>query len=275
MTGFFRKIANRRNFFYILIAFILTNYCFISVAYGISRGYQTDDDSLTPGMVVGLTSDAAGATPKVKVATEAELENVLGVATTIEDSSITIASSGQTIFVEDHGEVKAYVSDINGPVKQGEQLTLSPLNGVLALSDGNSKIILGTALEDFPSSNLESYQIDTDYGKKTTNLALMRISLDTKLIGKGQVDSSLERLGKSVAGKEVSEIRVIVALIMFLLVLFAEGGILYGSTSSAITSLGRNPLAGYVIRRQLIQVMLVAFGVLAIGLTSIYLILWV
>lgn len=275
MTGLLRKAKSRGKFFYILLAIILANLGFYSIAYGISRGYQTDDSSLKPGMVVGLRSDTESTSPIVEAATEDNLENIIGVATTIKDSSITVASSGQTVFVESQGEVKAYASDLNSQVKQGDQLTLSPLNGILTAANAGSQVILGTALEDFPTTGLEAYEINTDEGKKTTNIALMRINLDTKLVGSSRTDSSLERLGKSVAGRDVSEVRVIVAMVIFLLVLFAEGGILYGSTSSAVTSLGRNPLAGRIIRRQLIQVMIVAFGVLAVGLTSIYLILWV
>lgn len=270
MTSILSKFKGRK---FLLIVIILS-FVLCSGAAAISRGYQTDDNSLKPGMVVGLSSNTDSAAPKVEAATQAKLENIIGVATTIEDSSITVASSGQTVFVESGGEVKVYASDLNGTVKQGDQLTISPLNGVLTKADNNSKIILGTALEDFPQTGLKDHEINTDEGKKSTSIALMRINLDTKLVTGSSPGSSLEKLGRSIAGKEVSEVRVIVAMIVFLMVLFAEGGILYGSTSSAITSLGRNPLAGQVIRRQLFQVMLVAFGVLSVGLTSIYLILW-
>lgn len=249
------------------------NAVFSVVAFGISKGYRTEDNSLKPGMVVALSPNSNEASPAVMAATEGDLQNIIGVATTVEDSSITVASSGQTVFVEGQGEIKAYVSDLNGQVKEGDQLTLSPLNGIIAVKANDSRIILGTALEDFPMDGLQIHEINTSEGKKTTRIALMRVNLDTKTIINGSVDSSLERLGKSVAGKEVNEIRVIVALVIFLLVLFAEGGIIYGAASSSITSLGRNPLAGIVIRRQLIQVIVVAFGVLTVGLVSIYLIL--
>ena len=274
MIAISRKAKSRVNFLYFLLAVAFLSLAYCSAVYGISRGYQTDDSALKPGMAVGLNPDTESNSPKVEAATESALENIIGVATTVEESSVTVASSGQTVFVESEGEVRAYASDINGRIQEGDQLTLSPLNGVLTKANTGSKIILGTALENFPTTGLEPYEINTDEGRKPTNIALMRINLDTKLVSSSGSNSSLERLGQSIAGKEVSEVRVIIAMVVFLLVLFAEGGILYGSTSSAITSLGRNPLAGHVIRRQLFQVMIVAFGVLAVGLTSIYLILW-
>lgn len=264
-----------KSFFYFFGSVLFLTMIFTGAVMGISKGYQTRDSSLMPGMLVRLSPDSTEDLPVVERATEEDIQSILGVTTTVEESSITVASSGQTVFVETEGEVRTYISDLNGQISQGDQLTISPLKGILALADSDSKIILGTVLEDFPLGGLQTREIETSEGEKSTNIALMRINLNTKLVNSSPTDSSLEKLGKSVAGKEVSEIRVIVSLVIFLLVLFAEGGILYGSTSSAVTSLGRNPLAGQVIRRQLVQVMFAAFGVLVIGLISIYLILWV
>ena len=275
MKSFLRKATRKGGLVYIFYSVLFVTLASTTVVFGISRGYQTQDTSLMPGMLVSLDPNSTDNLPIVERATEENIQSIIGVATTVEESSITVASSGQTVFVESEGEVRAYISDLNGQINQGDQLTISPLRGILAGANDDSKIILGTALEDFPLDGLQTREIETNEGVKSTNIALMRINLSTKHVNGSQADSSLERLGQSVAGKDVSEIRVIVASVIFLLVLFAEGGILYGSTSSAVTSLGRNPLAGQVIRRQLIQVMFAAFGVLVIGLLSIYLILWV
>ncbi len=277
MANIFKKAVSIKAFSFVAYTFFFVGVVFSSVTFAIAIGYQSDDNSLKPGMVVGLSPDSSQASQKAEVATEEALQNIIGVATTVEDSSITLASAGQTVFVENEGEVKAYVSDLNGQVSQGTRLTLSPLNGVMAAADSTSRIILGTALEDFSSTDVESYQVNTGEGNIETTIALMRVSLDTKNSGGNpdSSDSSLENLGKSVSGKDVSEIRVVAALVIFFLALFAEGGIIYGAVSSAINSLGRNPLAGTVIRRQLLQVTFVAFGVLVVGLVSIYLVLWV
>lgn len=276
MVNLLKRTIGITDFFAFLYFFLLVNIIFSGVVFGISIGYKTNDSSLKSGMVAALSSDSTESSPMVEAATEEDLQRIIGVTTTVEDSSITVASSGQTIFVESGGEVRVYVSDVNGEIRQGQQLTLSPLNGILAVANDNSRIILGTALEDFPAAGSQSHEIDTNDGKETTNIALMNINLDTKnLVNTSEAASSLEQLGRSVAGKEVNELRVIVALVIFLLVLFAEGGIIYGAASSSITSIGRNPLAGRVIKKQLFQVMFVAFGVLSVGLVSIYLILWV
>jgi hypothetical protein len=50
---------------------------------------------------------------------------------------------------------------------------------------------------------------------------------------------------------------------------------MYGAISSAITALGRNPLARSAIRREMIRILFVAIIVFLIGLGAIYGILWV
>ena len=82
-------------------------------------------------------------------------------------------------------------------------------------------------------------------------------------------------IGKGLLGKKVGEIRVVIALILFLIVLIAEGAIIHGAISSAITALGRNPMARKTIIKEMVRVIFVAIIVLVIGLASIYMILWV
>ena len=85
----------------------------------------------------------------------------------------------------------------------------------------------------------------------------------------------MSKLGKSLVGRDVGEIRVLIALLVFMIVLIAEGGIIYGAVSSAITALGRNPLARKVIQREMLQVFVVAIIVLVVGLGAMYAILWI
>lgn len=274
MVSIFQKVKTRTFsgvFGFILVSFFVI----VASASAISQGYMTSDKSIKPGVVVSLKSDGNEPDPYVEKATEDNIGKIIGVATTVGGSTITLGSSDQNVFVESGGSVKAYVSDINGPVRQGDQLTISALSGIMGLSDKNSKIILGVALENFPATGAQAYEIESSEGAKSVNIAQISVNLDSKSkVDSSNVDSSLERFGKSVSGKEVSEVRVVIALVVFLLVLIVEGGILYGSFSSAIGSLGRNPLAEKIIKKQLIQVVFVALSVLILGLVAIYLILW-
>ncbi len=248
----------------------------IGAAQAITRGYSSDDVSLKPGMAVKLSSSSTPDNPKVERATNDSPNSIIGIATTVDNSSVTISSGDKPVFIETTGEVDAYVADLNGDVKKGDLLTISPLRGILAKVDPTSQAIIGIALEDFSTKATEEYTITTDKGEQMVHLATIKISLDRKAgPQQTQSDTSLKRLGRSISGKDICEIRVIVALIIFFVVLVAEGGILYGAITSAITAFGRNPMAKNVIRKELVRVMVIAAFVLLVGLGAVYGILWV
>lgn len=273
MLKIIRGGAKKNSLSFLCLGLFL--FVFSASAIAITKGFISSDESLKPGMVVSLSSDSSDSkNPNVERANEENSDRIVGVATTVDEGTITVASSGQNVFVESSGEISAYVSDLNGKVKRGDQLTVSPLSGIMANFAPGSKVVLGVALEDFPDQNYQTRQIESADGSKTVNIAQISVNLDMKnLVQNSQLDSSLERLGRSVAGKDVSEIRIIAALVIFLLVLLAEGSILYGAISSSITSVGRNPLASKSIRKQLLQVIVVAMAVLILGLLAIYVIL--
>jgi hypothetical protein len=216
---------------------------------------------------------------KIERATQQNNQRIVGVVTNFENSFVTVASSETTVLVESEGEVDAFVSDMGGEVSQGSLLVLSPLKGVLMKAgSGNSAPVVGIATSNASSSiTSSSYEVGDGGTKKSTVIAKIKVNLNRQ--GAASSDSrpvsSLSKLGASIVGREVGEARVVVALIVFVIVLIAEGGILYGAISSAIIALGRNPLAKKVIRQEMIRVVVVAFIVLLVGLGAVYGILWV
>jgi hypothetical protein len=249
-----------------------------ALAQGVVQGYFSDDTSLKPGMVVQLSDNSTADEPKVERATDESIGKIIGLAIKSGDSFAVIASSKQEIFVQTSSEAKAYVTNLGGEIKKGDLLTISPLKGILMRTENSGTAIFGTALEDFPTATAEKFPIDGGTGTQNEALvAQITINLDQRSFADGQSTSNsvLARIGQSIAGKSVGEVRVLIALIIFLIVLVAEGGIIYGAISSAITAMGRNPLASKEIRKELAKVLLIAFGVLAVGLAAIYGILWV
>jgi hypothetical protein len=240
----------------------------------ISRGYVTEDSGLKPGMAARLSTDSKE-NNRIERASFDAPDKFIGIATKFEDSSVTLASAEETILVEKEGEITAYVSDLDGRIKKGDSLTLSPISGILAKAANDSSLIVGIALDDFTERGAENFEIDSAEGKRTVRVNKLKMILyATSTLASSKPDSSLERLGQSVVGKEVSEIRMIIALLIFFIVIIAEGSIIYGAVSSAVTSLGRNPLARSSIKRELLRISLVAIAVLSIGLGAVYLILW-
>lgn len=226
-------------------------------------------------MAVKLSESSTADTPKVERATNDQLDRAIGVATTTDESTVTVASGAQSVYIETTGEVDAYISNVNGEVNKGDLLTISPLSGILGKYNDGDGSVFALALEDFNSDGGEEYSISTQDGEQSTRVGKIRVNLDQKgLVGK-EKDTSLEKLGHTIVGKQVSELRVAVAVLIFIIVLVAEGAILYGAISSAVSSMGRNPLASDFIRKELIKVVGIAFVVLLFGLGSIYLILWI
>jgi hypothetical protein len=244
----------------------------------ITRGYATADTQLLPGMAASLSESGENGQSRVERATPENRDKIVGIATTVSDSLVTIASGTSQAYVESEGTVGAYASDINGAPKRGDLLTISPLKGILMKADQDSSIILAVAEEDFAAEKAETYTL-TGSGPKSALLQKLKVNLDRKgssgVRNVADVESSLSKLGKMLTGREIGMFRVIIALVIFLLVMIVEGALLYGTISSSITSLGRNPMAHSMIRRELLRVLWMVGLVLAVGLGAIYGILWI
>lgn len=254
----------------------------LAFAQSFARGYVSDDSGLQPGMAVSLSASSRADEPRVERAAPETIEQVIGVTATADDNIVTIGSGEQEVYVQSSGMVETFASDINGEIKQGDSVTVSPLKGILMLA-GEGEPSIGLALEDFNAANAETQSIITGEGVRTVQIAKVEISLNNVVLANQQIaigdsrlaqtDSTLERLGQAVAGKPVGELQVIIALVIFLVVMIAEGGIIYGAVSSSITSIGRNPMARQFIRSELIRVLLLAIVVLLVGVASIYAVL--
>lgn len=252
--------------------FITCNLMLGQVVAAIARGYTTTDIGLQVGMVAALNV-GSGKSDSVERASQETGDQIVGVVTTIDNSLVTISSGNAKVLVESEGQIDSYVSDINGPVEKGDLLIVSPLKGVLMRAGDLAGIVVGIAAEKTDTG--EQYEYENNGQKATTRISKITIDLSRKgSNGIAGNDSSLSKLGRTLVGKPVSDLRVIVSLVIFLVVLMAEGGIIYGAVSSSITSLGRNPLAQKVIKGQLVRVGLIVLVVLSVGVAAMYAILW-
>lgn len=269
------KQINRINLGVAMTLIILVAGTSTVLAQSFSKGYKTQDTGLLPGMVASLSSDATPDNLLVVRASQENPDKSIGVSTNADDNLVTVASGDQTAYIQSSGVVTAFVSDLNGSVKNGDKLAISPLRGILWRTDdlGNT---IGTALEDLPLHTAETQTVKTKSGDTNTKISKIKITLDNSLSSnqaKIMDSSALKRLGRSIVGKEVSDLQVIVALIIFLTVMVAEGSIIYGSVSSSITSMGRNPLARNIIKKELVRVLVLTVIVLFVGLAAVYAVL--
>ncbi len=248
-------------------------------ASALAQGYATDDPDLRSGMVAALSDKGTSQQPKVERASKENSDRIIGVTTAPGSDLVTIVSGPNQVYVQTTGEANAFVSDINGVIKSGDLLTISPLRGVLMKADNTTTaVVVGIALEDMNLQSAEKLKVDESSGSREVQVVKMRINLDHKAASNQQAnttDSSLARLGEAVTGRNVTEIRVLAGVVIFLIVLVAEGGIIYGAISSSITALGRNPMARKIILKEVVRVVLIAMSVLTLGVFAIYAVLWV
>jgi hypothetical protein len=83
----------------------------------------------------------------------------------------------------------------------------------------------------------------------------------------------LQQVANSVAGREVAAIRVLISLLILILGFISSGILLYSSVQSSIISIGRNPLSKDAVHKSLLQVGIMAAGILLVMVIAIYLIL--
>ena len=266
-----------------LVLFVACLLLLPALSHAVTQSYKTNDASLLPGMVVSLDPDSTAENPLVRRAGLSDAKRLIGITTTLEDSLVTVSLADRPVYVATNGEVDVYVADTNGDIKSGDVLRLSRIKGVLERNPESDEVgvIIGSALADSNFEEAESFQVSSlqEVDAENVKVAKIRIALNSAaLVAAGDTveeKSGLAKLGLSITGKDIGEVRVFIALIIFIIVMVAEGGIIYGAISSAITSLGRNPLARKFIRNELIRVLLVAALVLIIGIAAIYAILFI
>lgn len=244
---------------------------------GFAEGYSTNDDKLLPGMAVQLSITEDRSEKYIERGSSQNPERIIGIASSPSSNFAVIGSNKNQIYVQSNGQVVAYVSDIGGVVKKGDLLTISPLKGVLMKVSNAASAEMATALEDVDLSRAEEVKIDGgSTSTDSTKVSKILINLDRHTFQSNQnTSNTLSRVSRALVGKDVGELRVLVSLLVFALLLVVEGGIVYGAISSSLTSLGRNPMAGKAIKRELVRVLLIAVAILLIGLGVVYTILWV
>ena len=253
-----------------LILLLHTSHIFAS---SIAQNYQTDDNSLSVGMAAALSPTNDSATPTIERASTSN-DRFVGIVTTESTSLITLTTVNGTLYVTTTGQTTAFVSDINGDIKKGDALSVSPLKGVMMRASDKQGNLTGNALEDFPASGTKDQQVTTEKGEQlTVKIAPISIQLDPRANSAAGNKSLLKLIGEGLTGRPLNNWQVITSFVIFLLLLTVEGSLIYGAIHSTIISLGRNPLAHKAVYKQLFQVVLIVLAVLLFGIATIYAIL--
>lgn len=208
----------------------------------------------------------------IKLATIDTTSQLVGVV----DSKplVSLSEGGQEIEVVLSGTTNVLVSDINGTIKSGDKIAVSPVAGVgmKATDDGQ---IVGTAQGTFNATTTRSI---ADQNGKYHDIHLGYIRAQIGVATYQAPNSSflppfIQGAANAIAGQSVSLVRVLICCALLVLGFTTVVILVYTSTRSAMTSLGRNPLASHAIRRGLYQVSAISLVIVGAVLLASYLIL--
>ena len=211
-------------------------------ANGVAQGYKVG-----PNVVVGMSVSLLNDT--VYPSSPQNQNNLLGVVVSQNSVAVTLASEANQAQVITNGVASAFVSNINGDIKNGDPLVPSPIEGVLmkATEAGRS---LGTAQQDFNTgaAGVQKKDIKAKDGTtKSTSIGTIQVLVARndyvpKPADVPRVLSPFQSIFTGVAGHTVSVPRTIAAVVIFAVAVIAAMLVLYSGVSNGIRSIGRNPL---------------------------------
>jgi hypothetical protein len=206
---------------------------------------------------------------------------LIGVIVATQDSLLAVNASDSTVQVATSGTASVLVSDINGSINVGDQIGVSPFDGVAMKQQAGARVI-GLAQTEF-DVNAEGVQAQTVTDKtgksKQINVGFVRVNIGAGVTSTTTGGSSaanlnpLQKIAKSLVGHEVATWKVIISLIIVTVAVIALITLTYAAIYGSIISVGRNPLGSHNVFRTLRSVLLMAFLTAALAIATVFLLL--
>lgn len=239
----------------------------------ISQGFTATDD-LALGSIVSLENNTSD---KVIASATSNVDNILGVVINNGSTPLSLSNGrDDQVQVITSGIAPVLVSDINGEIAQGDQITASPIKGVGMKATTNTKVV-GIAQGTPRNSSENQAYTDSEGNKRTLVLGevsvLVNASYFFKQPEKTIIPSSIQSMANALAGKTVNTVPILISAAIFIVTLIVVVSIIYSMIRSSIISVGRNPMSQSAIYRDVIQLSALVLGILAVSLVSIYIIL--
>lgn len=243
----------------------------VAISYAVERP-TSDGQPLSTGTVV--VADGANA---VRPARQQEAQSVFGVVASLRSESL----SPGTVGVVSSGVTSVLVSDINGTVKAGDRIAVSPVEGV-GMKSTTSGWMIGIAQRDFatvPREAVEEQVVTADGTKETIAIKELPVLLSVSYYNPDTDDNArgiagaMQNVLEAVAGRPVPADKALLALFIFGIAMILLVTLIYSAVKNSILSIGRNPMAHVKIVASLVKVLATAAGVIVITLGVIYLIL--
>jgi hypothetical protein len=240
----------------------------------ISHSYHASG-SIANGSIVSLDPNRADYVQSANVTNGSRLS---GVAVASNDSLLAVDAATGMTQVATSGTVTTLVSNLNGTIAVGDQIAVSPVNGVgMKALPGSYVIGLAQTAFDGSNSGAQTEQI-TDKSGKAVQVRVGDISLSLAVgrdnaAADGVQLNSLQKLAQNLTGRTVSTVRVVVSLVVAFVALLSLVTLIYASIYGSIISIGRNPLAKYAVFRTLRSVLGMAVLTAVIASLTIFFLL--
>lgn len=244
------------------------------LAQTVLQGYKSDEQ-LQRGMLVALKDDDQ---TKVVAITEKNSDKLKGVIADAKDSPVTISDSSKQVFVATTGEYEVLVSTEHGPINPGDYISGSSLSGIGTKAGDSQALVIGRATGKFEG---KGDSIGQTQAKSGGTVSFGRVKVDVgvsnnpyrKIPDKDKVPDALQKAANTVAEKDVSTLRIYLALVVMVITAAVAATTLFSGVRSTIISIGRNPLSKGLILRGLVQVLLVSLIIFITGLFGVYLLI--
>jgi len=229
----------------------------------ISHSYA-EDGHIPNGSLVSLDDQRSN---YVQASNTSNGQRLLGVAVASNDSLLAVDATAGEVQVATSGTATVLVSNVDGNISVGDQIAVSPFNGVGMKAEAGDYII-GLAQTPFSnnSSGATSQSVtDRNGHNRTIQVGQIRVAIAVGTASNANQLNALQRLGKSLTGHVVSTPRIIISLVVAIVAMVALITLVYASIYGTIISIGRNPLAKFAVFRSLTSVlgMVVATGLIA------------
>jgi hypothetical protein len=245
-----------------------------SAATYMSQSYSTTS-TVPVGSIVSLQKNSQD---QVVAASVVTVENLLGVAVNASNSILSLnTSQSNQVQVATSGTLPVIVSDINGDVYRGDQITASPINGVGMKATTNVRVI-GVAQSDLSDAGGSRQRYTDSDGTQHQIIVgqipvLVSVAYYYKEPDKTLIPASIQKIANALAGKNVSSLPIIISAAIFIVTIIIVVSIVFSMIRSSIISVGRNPMSQSAIYRDLIQLSVLVLVILAVAMASIYLVL--
>ena len=236
----------------------------------VSQSYLTDK-TIPLGSLVALDGDSAD---KVIPADPDSVKNLIGV--TINDSTPLVLTSGNSnsALVATSGIAPTLVSNLNGEIELGDQITASPIAGVGMKATTNTKVI-GVAQSQVSSKKTETVNVNgKDEEIEIGEIRLLvSVGYHYQEPEKTLIPLALQNIANAMAGKKVDPLPILISLIILFVTMIIVISLVYSIVRSSIISVGRNPLAQSAVYRNAIQMSVLVLAIIAVATIAIYLVL--